>query len=607
MNNSHFFNPKNLEQYTHEPGVYLMKNNHNEVIYVGKANNLKQRIKNYFSHQGDGRAMIPYLIKQLHSIDIIVTLNEKEALLLENTLIKQYQPKFNALLKDDKDFISLMINPKKKWPQVKLVRPKGKFEKGGVYFGPYTNTHAARQVYELMAPIFLLRQCSDRELARRTRPCLLYEMKRCMAPCVKKCTHEEYSLRVEKALDFLRGNDKKIIQELYDEMKKASDHLAFEKAGSLLSMIRQIEQIVQEKNIVVKKGGKNCDALALHREKGRVLLVQLSFQKGSLVSSKHYFFSDTVANDEELYRSFLMQYYHQNQTIKPQEILLPITLSEEQTIEEILNIKVISPQKGSKKRILFMAEKNAKVLFQKHREEEEFQEQLLFELQKIFKLTRFPEKILCFDVSHTSGTKMVAAITCFVHGKYESQGSRLLKIENISSRDDYTALYQAITSYLLPLIEKGESLPDLLLIDGGKGQLNAGIKALKSLDIITIDLISISKERGKHQKSLTQEKCFSLHSPEPILLPLQSPLLFLLQRIRDETHKRAIYFHRKYRQQSSLSSLLDLASGIGPVKKRRLFAHFQTIEKISNASDTELLQIPGITLANIEQIRKVFA
>ena len=262
---------KLLEQFPLQPGVYLMKDAIGNVIYVGKAKQLKNRIKQYFAISGDSRPMIPYLIRQIAHIDTIVVPSEKEALLLENTLIKKHQPKFNAFLKDDKTFISLMINNQHPWPMIRLIRYKGAPKKDGLYFGPYTSAYAARQTYELLTRLFPLRQCSDEEIKRRTRPCLLYSIKRCIAPCVGKCTKEEYDSYVDGAIKFLKGQDKEILKNLNAQMQKASEGLEYERAAALLQTIRQIEHVIESNTLVVKVNGKNSDALAIYREGEEVM------------------------------------------------------------------------------------------------------------------------------------------------------------------------------------------------------------------------------------------------------------------------------------------------------------------------------------------------
>lgn len=596
------FDVNSLSKYSTEPGVYLMKNKAGLVIYVGKANNLRQRLKQYFAVGRDERAMIPFLVAEIVTIDIIVVTTEKEALLLENTLIKKHKPKFNALLKDDKTFVSLMINNKHPWPMIQLIRYKGKPKKDGIYFGPYTSAYAARQTFELMTRIFPLRQCSDEELKRRTRPCLLYGIKRCIAPCVSFCTKEEYRSYVDKAIDFLRGHDQKILKELEIEMQKASDALEFEKAAALLLTIKQIEHIIQGGGIIAKAAGKDCDALALHRQGGEVMLAQLFFREGKLIGSEHYSFSEVAEGDEEIYTSFLLQYY-KDRTVRPQEILLPLELKHRETLQEILGIALLHPQKGDKKAIVHLAEKNAKELFQQEKDENDLTEKMLLDLQETLGLHRFPERIECFDTSNISGTDLVASMVAFTHGKYDKKRTRLFKIRDIPKGDDYAALHQVISRRLLRAKEEND-LPDLVVVDGGKGQLTQAVSVLKELDIVTVDVISVAKQEGKHEKGLTQEKVFLPGHSEPILLPLHSPLLFLLQRIRDEAHRKAIGFHRDRRSKRTITSMIDEIPGIGDVKRQRLLSHFGSLQRILEASESALLEVKGITAKDVAQIQK---
>ena len=579
-----------------------MKNTRGGVIYVGKANNLRQRLKQYFHPGRDERPMIPFLIAELSQIDIIVVTTEKEALLLENTLIKKHQPKFNALLKDDKTFISLMINHKHPWPMIQLVRSKGKQKKDGLYFGPYTSAYAARQTLELMARLFPLRQCSDEELKRRTRPCLLYGIKRCIAPCVGFCSSEEYHAYVDRAMDFLKGHDNKILKELKSEMEKASSALEFEKAASLLQTIQQIEHITQGGGVVARAAGKDCDALALHRQGGEVMLAQLFFREGNLIGSEHYTFSEVAETSEEIYASFLLQYYKERQA-RPHEILLPLKLPNHDLLEEILGTSLLTPQKGDKKQIVELAEKNAKELFQQEKDENDLTEKMLLDLQETLGLLKFPKRIECLDTSNISGSDLVASMVAFTDGKYDKKRGRIFKIQGILKGDDYAALRQVVFRRLKRAKEEND-LPDLIIVDGGKGQLTQALDVLKELDIATIDVMSVAKQEGKHEKGLTREKVFRPGQSEPFILSLHSPLLFLLQRIRDEAHRRAIGFHRKKRSQRTLTSLIDEIPGIGPVKRKQLLSHFGSLQRILQASEEALKEVPGITSKDIAQIKK---
>lgn len=594
------FDVKLLDKYTKEPGVYLMKSGQGEVIYVGKAKNLQKRLKQYFVPGRDGRPMIPFLVAEISSIDIIVVPSEKEALLLENTLIKKHRPKFNALLKDDKTFISLMINHKHPYPMVQLVRTKGKPKKEGLYFGPYTSAYAARQTFDLMGRLFPLRQCSDQELKRRTRPCLLYGIKRCIAPCVNFCTKQEYHALVQHAINFLKGTDEVVIQQLKIDMQKASDAMEYEKAATVLQLIRQIEHVIAGSGLVAKATGKDADVLGLYRQGHDVMIAQLFFREGKLVGSEHYTFTDVVESNEELLSSFLVQYYRERKPL-PEEVIVPFQLPAE--LGEILNLKIVTPQKGEKKEIVEMAEKNAQILFKQEKDDQVLTEKMLLDLQETLQLVRYPERIECFDTSNISGTDLVASMVAFTEGKYDKKRARLFKIRGVQKGDDYGALKEVLTRRLTRAKQEND-LPDLLIVDGGKGQLNIACDVLKMLDIATVDLISVAKQEGKHDRGLTQEKIFVPNMANPVILPLHSPLLFLLQRIRDEAHRRAIGFHRQRREKRVISSMIDEIPGIGEIKRKRLLKHFGSLQRIAQASPADLLSVPGITSKDVEQIEK---
>ena len=603
------YDPKQLERFPLEPGVYLMKNRMGEIIYVGKAKHLKKRVKQYFAASGDSRPMIPYLISEVVHIETIVVENEKEALLVENTLIKKHQPKYNAFLKDDKTFISLMINHLHEWPRIQLIRYKGKPKLKGLYFGPYTSAFAARQTYELLTRLFPLRQCSDEELQRRTRPCLLYGIKRCIAPCVNLCSKEEYNTFVEGATQFLKGKDQEIVRTLYDEMEKASEDLEFEKAAALLQTIRQIEHVTEVRQVVQKAGSKDSDSIGLFRKSDEVIIMQLFVREGKLIGSEHYSFTHSLEEDDELISSFLMQYYTQKKDL-PQEILLPVSLKDSGAIEEILfethqkKIQLLTPEKGNKKGLVQLAYKNAKATFEQERDESEIREKMLMDLSETLKLNRYPKRIECFDTSNISGSDLVASMVAFTDGLYDKKRTRYFKIKDIDKGDDYAALHQALSRRLMRAKDE-DDLPDLILIDGGKGQLNIGLKVFKELDIANVDIAAITKEEAKHTKGMTAERVFLPDTQEPISLHVRSPLLFLLQQIRDAAHERAIGFHRKRRSKRIISSVLESIPGIGPIKKKRLLSHFGSFKQIQLASDEELLAIKGITKKDVGALRKI--
>ncbi len=598
------YNTKILDQFPTDPGVYLMKNAGNEVIYVGKAKNIKQRVKQYFVPGRDSRAMVPILTAQVVVIDTIIVPTEKAALLLECTLIKKHQPKYNILLKDDKTFVSLMMNHRHKWPMVRVVRYKGKPKEDGLYFGPYTNALAARQTFEVLSKVFPLRQCSDEELKRRSRPCLLYSIKRCVAPCVNKCTKEEYDLLVDGAKKFLKGENKEILKNLYVEMEKAAEALEFEKADALLRSIRQIEHVTQQDQSVAKSKGKDLDVLGIFRHGTLVIIAQLLFRNGSLVGSEHYTFNEVAEEDPELLTSFILQHYTKNVEF-PEEILSPVKLKDASLIEDILprKVTIVTPLIGEKRSFITLAEKNAKALFHLEKDQEALKEKMLLDLQETCQLTRYPKRIECFDTSNLAGKDPVASMAVFINAEKDKKEKRLYKIKGLTKPDDYAALHQVLSRRLLRAKEE-DSLPDLVIVDGGKGQLNIALQVFKELDIATVDAIGIAKENAKHTKGLTLERIFLPEQKEPIQLKPHSPLLFFLQNIRDEAHRTAIQFQRNRTQKRTIVSQIDDIPGIGPIKRARLLTHFGSLKRVRAATREELKAIPGITEKDIAALHK---
>lgn len=592
------FDPRSLTLYPDQPGVYLMKDDKAQVLYIGKAKNLRARLKQYFAEYGDQREMVPYLISQVEAIDTIIALTEKDALLLENNLIKLHKPKYNVLLKDDKTFISLMLT-RHKWPMIQLIRYKGKPKNDGTYFGPYTNALAARQTFDLISRLFPLRQCSDAELATRTRPCLLYDIKRCIAPCVNKCTEQEYESHVESAMRLLKGQDKDVLKELKRAMEAASDKLEYEKANSLLQMIHQIEHVTQVQH-VDNPAATNCDVVGLYREADAVMIALLFFREGKLIGSEHFSFHLIASNDAEIIESFLLQHY-KNLPKLPSEIFIPIELSQQAALEEILSLSIHAPQKGKKKDLVEMAFRNAQALFVREQDARSLKEKMLLDLQETLQLTRFPRRIECFDTSNISGTDPVASLACFVNGEKDKSRTRLFKIKG--QGDDYTAMREVLRRHFTKEKEK-KDFCDLLIVDGGKGQLNIALEIFQDLQIATIDVIGLTKENARHDKGLTQEKVYVPYRKDPIYIDPRSPLLFLLQKIRDEAHRQAIEFHRKRRSKRTISSSLDDIPGIGPVKKKKLLKHFGSVKAIKQATRAQLEEVPGLTKTDIETILK---
>ncbi|GAB4186514.1 MAG: excinuclease ABC subunit UvrC [Simkaniaceae bacterium] len=599
------FKPNSLKQYPKECGVYIMKDDRGEILYIGKAKKLRDRLKQYFIPGRDGRTMVPFLTAQIAAIETIVTLSEKEALLLENTLIKQHKPKYNILLKDDKTFISLMVNTKHKWPTLRLVRYKGRPKQDGTYFGPYTNAFAARQTLELIFELFPLRQCSDNELKSRKRPCLLYSIGRCLAPCVEKCTENEYRTNVTRVMEFLKGEDKEILGQLYKDMNEASDALRFEEAAEILRKIKQVQHVIENRKSLVHSFIKDCDVLGLYRKDDFAVLSKLIFREGRLIGSDHYTFEKTAAQNEEILQSFILQHYQSKNTI-PREILLPFSI-DAKLLEEVFQenfskkIPLHIPKIGEKKSLIVMAEKNAKAVFQQELFHQSEKENLLLDLEEKLHLTRCPVRIECFDTAHISGSNAVACMIAYTNGVYDKKRTRLFRLKEDHQGDDYSALKEVLERRLIHAKEE-DDLPDLVMLDGGKGHLNVGLEVFKELNIASVDIIAVAKEESKHQKTLTKEKVYMPYRKEPMALAPDSSLLFLVQKIRDEAHRVAIEFHRKKRKKSMRVSELDRLPGIGPKKKKMLLTHFGSIKNLKKASEEELKKIKGLNKTDIANL-----
>ena len=549
------FDSSSLNLYPTEPGVYLMKDAKGRVLYIGKANNLRSRVKQYFSERRDERPMVPVLLSQVDAIETVVTLTEKDALILENNLIKQHQPKYNVLLKDDKTFVSLLVT-QHQWPMVRLVRVKGKPTEKGTYFGPYISALSARKTFDELIKKFPLRQCSDAEFMSRKRPCLLYDIKRCIAPCVGKCTKEEYDQQVAAAIKFLRGQG--------------------------------VESPFTE----------SCDALGLFREADTVVISLLQFRDGQLVSAEQFTFHQMVDSDEELVSSFLMQRYR---TRSSPEILLPFALRTKELVEEILLTDLIVPQKGKKRDLIEMAQKNAKAQFERQKDQRSLHEKMLLDLQEALQLTRFPRRIECIDTSHLGGSNPVAALASFLLGEREKSRIRFFRIKAKEKAEDIFAMREALFRHFSRQKEENDFC-DLLVVDGGKGQLSLAEEIFQELQIASVDLIALTKEQGRHDRGLTEEKIYLPHRPEPLVLNPRSPALFFLQRIRDETHRLAIGYHRKRTSLALTQSELDEISGIGPVKKRAILKKFGSVRALKATSREALHEVKELTQKDIEKI-----
>lgn len=597
------FDQKKLNLYPLEPGVYLMKSKGGSILYIGKAKSLRSRLKQYFAVNGDGRWMVPYLVAEINDIETLVTATEKEALLLENTLIKKHKPRYNALLKDDKAYTAIMVNHLHPWPMLQLVRYKGKPKARGLYFGPYTSTYSARETLDALQKIFPLRQCSDQELLRRVRPCILYGMKLCSAPCVGLITKEAYQEDVAGAIRFLKGQSKELMEALYKKREEASSALNFEKAKEIHELIQSIEKTLQPQSVDAPMRGFSGIALSIYRQGDEVLLSELQVASGRVTGYRHSSFSKIAEEDSELYASYLLQNYQDAELI-PDEVLLPMELEDKAVLEEVLKLKISLPKRGDRLAYLEMASKNAEAAFKQKKDVRSIREKTLLEIEDKLHLTRFPERIECYDNSHLGGTEFVSAKVAFLNGEPDKKQYRHYKLSQSDPSDDYGAMREVLTRRFS---KEKDQLPDLVIIDGGKGHLNAAKKILDDLNVVSCDLISIAKEQGRHDKGMTQEQVFVLNQKDPIYFAPHSQSLFLLQRFRDEAHRFAIEFQKKRRTKGVIRTLLSQIPGIGPIKQKRLLQHFGSVKKVGEATKESLLEVKGITKADTEAILIFFS
>jgi len=592
------------------PGVYLMKDKEGSVLYVGKAKNLRNRVKTYLDKSGDARYSLRFLMPKVHQVETLLTDTEKEALILENTLIKKHKPRYNINFKDDKTYFSLKFGLNQEFPKLSLVR---KVKKDGArYFGPYASGAAVKETLKILHKMFPLRSCGQANFRNRSRPCLNYQIKKCLAPCCGLISPEKYAEVVQEALLFLEGKNSQLIKLLRERMTAAAEALDFEKAARIRDQIQAIENTL-EKQKAVSYGMADQDVFGFYRQGNAWEFQILFFRRGLLVGNKSFHFSRLNLPDEEALSAFVRQYYAADRYI-PQEILLPRPIEDEALLSEWLTekkggkVKVLSPQKGEKKRLLEMAEKNAENAFQKKVNEEENLSLTLKELQEKLRLRTLPHRVECFDISNLFGTLAVGSMVSFLDGRPDRSHYRHYRVQAPSFPDDYAMMYEVLKRRYSKLDGEKET-PDLLVVDGGKGQLNVALAVLAELGWPSISAIGLAKDKETGFKKFpgkTSDKIYLPHIKDPILLPSHSASLRFLQQVRDEAHRFAITYHKKLRGKQGLQTLLAELPGIGEVKKKALLKHFGSLQKIRGASLEELSRVKSLTQKDAQTVFEFF-
>jgi excinuclease ABC subunit C len=605
-----------LELIPHEPGCYLMKDLKGKIIYIGKAKDLKNRVRNYFQTSGDPRPFVKRLPHVLSDIETIITSNEKEALILESTLIKLHKPRYNIMLKDDKHYLSLRIDTEQRWPRVEVVR-RAK-QDHALYFGPYDSATAVRKTLQILNKFFMLRTCPDSILEHRTRPCLQYQIKRCPGPCVLPVDRDEYMRHVQEVVMFLEGDAAELVTRLSTRMFEASDAMDFEMAAHYRDQVASIHKTL-ERQQVVSLEEIDRDAFGLFRQGDR-LIIQLMFVRGGKLEGARAFpFKDQEFPDEEILSSFIAQYYGGGALI-PDEVLLPDALPDAATLAELLTdlrrqpVVVLTPEAdgGNRRALVETAITNARHAFVTNHDREESTRDLLEKLQIKLGLKNYPARIECFDISNFQGDPIVASMVVFEHGEPNKQAYRQYKMRAVTSQDDFASMHETLTRRLRRVVDGDDAPPDLIVIDGGKGQLASAMAVLEDLGLHEIDMVSLAKSRvdrvGFDDPEVTRspERVFIPGRKNPIIPKQHSAELFLLERLRDEAHRTAITFHKKLRDKKMLHSTLEDIPGIGPATRRALMIHFGGMDPIRTATLDQLKAAKNVGAKQAEAIWRHF-
>jgi excinuclease ABC subunit C len=580
-----------------------MRDTAGKVIYVGKAINLRARVTSYFNDGGDGRRQIAFLMEQASTIDNIVCENERQAFLLERDLIGKYKPRYNIRLKDDKSYLCVRVDLREDWPRLDLVRrPEND---GAQYFGPFAFSYELKRILELIKKIIPLRTCSDTVFFNRQRPCLEYQIKRCSGPCCLPVDKEKYHDWVNQAIRILQGKVKETVNELLQRMEVAADNLRFEEAIAYRDRASHLEKFGSESKVQFRPGD-NHDAFAIYREESFAVVSVIQVRRGRMHDSKNYSLENVLIDSESVLLSCMQQYYLDNNLEIPTEILVPsaLLLDDKAFLEARLRevcgeekISIQVPERGSKHRLLQLAELNAKQHFLLKFNKERVYGGLAKRLALITKLGEVPRRIECVDISNLQGSDTVGAIVSFYDGLPDKIRYRKYRLKLFDRPDDFASIYEVVSRRLTRGAEEN-TLPDLLIIDGGLGQLSMAVKARDELGL-DLSIIALAKSRSENfrgRKSETLERVFTTWSKEPIAMEKNDPLTHLLQRIRDEVHNFVLTFHRQTRRGRVLKSQLDEVPGIGPERRLKILREFGSIKSLMQSSPDEVVRRTGMPL-----------
>jgi excinuclease ABC subunit C len=596
MSNSELIREK-LRHLPTRPGVYLMRGEDGEILYVGKAKSLRSRVRSYFSSNHPESLKTRELVKRITDFETIVVNSEAEALILENNLIKEHQPRFNITLRDDKTYPYIKVTVGEPFPRVIVTR---KLQRDGSrYFGPYTDVRRMRHVLDVAKRLYTVRSCHYRLPGDApARPCLDYHIGRCLAPCVGLQTEADYREMIDELVDLLGGHTSRAAGRIRAEMEEAAVQLHFERAAELRDALTHLDALESQQKVVDVEGSER-DVLAIARDADLACGVVLKIREGKLLGREAVFLENLDGEaDADILATFATRFYTvesiESAEELPPEILLPLEFEDRPVLEEFLHartgrvVRTHVPKRGEKVRLIELAEQNARHLLEERkllgRGTADRAPDALYELQEALELSAVPRFMVCFDISHTQGSETVASAVAFTNGAPDRSEYRRLKIKGDWGNDDFRSMNEAVARYFRRRLEEGKPLPDLVVIDGGKGQLGAARKALEELDLAQQPVVSLAKR---------EEEVFVPGRPDPLRLSRRSQALRLLQRIRDEAHRFAITYNRKLRTKRTITSDVGSIPGVGASRQRVLLERFGSIRGLRQASEEEISQLPG--------------
>jgi len=585
-----------------QPGVYLMKFSPETVIYVGKAKNLRSRVRSYFKNSTETSLKAQMLRSGTSDIEWIITDTEKEALILESNLIKKYRPRYNVILKDDKSYPFLRLSLGEQFPRLSVCRKVKK--DGSHYFGPYVSAQAARETWRLIHRVFSIRKCQTKGFQLRKRPCVNYQMNQCPAPCCNLIDPEQYRRMVREVQLFLQGKGQELTRELQERMEQESQDLHFEAAARIRDQIRAIEKTLEQQKICFP-AALDQDVIGYVREGKAVEIVILFIRDGKMVGSKSFSLKAfELLKDQEVISSFINQFYALDKFL-PAEIIVPFEIEAKKVTENWLSerkgrkVRIVVPRRGNRLDLLRMASQNAASSLNSKKETSGLDTRVLERLKEKLHLTRVPVRIECYDCSNLSGRSAVGSMVSFEDGEPRKEQYRRFRIRTVNQVDDYGMMHEVLKRRLSRGMAEND-LPDLIVIDGGKGHLQVALRVMDELQLKGVDAIALAKgERGKEGE---QDKIFLPHRKNPVILSPGSPLLSLLQRIRDESHRFALSYHHILKRREEFHSLLDEIPGVGEKTRKRLLTRFGSLQGIREALIEEIAKLPGMNQRKAEAV-----